>query len=92
MNDFEKRILAEYEQNHHFSVDQEVIESVLASSDKDDREKLMKKEAAVATMLRLLYIALEEYHTNLSQYLMECGVSLPDFDTLLSFSARQKDD
>jgi len=41
-------------------------------------------EMSTASMYRIIYLTLKEYHNSLSQHLSEHGISLPDLDTLVS--------
>ena len=91
MNDFEKRIMAEYIRNHALSLSRESAERAMEFADIADFAQVRDQEMSVATMYRVVYLAVKEYHDALSQHLSAHGIVLPDFDTLVSDIAPQKE-
>lgn len=84
MNDFERKITNEYIKNHATSLIREAEKVAQESMGIADPQLLREHELSISAMHRFVYLAVKEYHNSLSQLLMEHGISLPDFDTLVS--------
>ena len=84
MNEFEKKIMNEYAKNHALALMRETYETAADFADIADFQQVQKQEMSIASMYRVIYLALKEYHNALSQHLSEHGISLPDLDTLVS--------
>lgn len=84
MNDFENKIMNEYAVNHALDLMREVANKTANYSDVADVQQVREHEIAIASMYRVMYLALKEYHNALSRNLSEYGISLPDLDSLVS--------
>lgn len=90
MNDFEKKIMNEYVYNHARILFNEASKTADEFSDIADIQEVREHEMSIASMYRVNYLALKEYHNALSQYLSKHGISLPDLDTLVSDSSENQ--
>ncbi len=88
MNDFENKIMNEYMTNHALSLLRESADLAAKFDDVADPQQLCDHEMALASMYRIMYLSLREYHNSLSHILLEHGISLPDLDTLVSDSSK----
>jgi len=84
MNDFENKIMNEYVKNHALALLREAAKTAANCSDIADVQLVREHEMLIASMYRVMYLSLKEYHNSLSQRLAEHGISLPDLDTLVS--------
>lgn len=91
MNDFEKRIMTEFVEHHSISLMRESAETASEFADVADPALVRDHEMSVATMYRVVYLAVREYHNALSQHLAANGIALPDLDTLISDVAPWKE-
>lgn len=91
MNDFENKIMNEYGTNHALDLMREVANTASKYSDVADVQQVREREMEIASMYRVMYLALKEYHNALSQNLAKHGISLPDLDALVSDSPKNPD-
>ncbi len=84
MNDFENKIMNEYGKNHALSLVREAAKTASDNSDIADVQQVLENEMTIASMYRIMYLALKEYHNSLSRNLAEHGILLPDLDTFVS--------
>ncbi len=88
MNYFENKIMKEYTANHALSLLRESAALAAKFDDVADPQQVRDHEMAIASMYRVMYLSLREYHNALSHILLEHGISLPDLDTLISDSSK----
>lgn len=88
MNDFENKIMKEYTTNHALSLLRESTDLAAKLGDVADPQQVRDHEMEIASMYRIMYLSLKEYHNVLSHILLEHGISLPDLDTLVSDSSK----
>jgi len=83
MNDFERRVTAEYLKcAPELSRNAQSIAEEFG--DIASYPEIFQNEMDAASKLRINYLALKEYHRILSKYLENTGISLPDFETFVS--------
>ena len=83
MNDFERKITSEYIKC--FPELSKNAQSIAEEfSDIASYQEIFNNEMDAAIRLRISYLAVKEYHQILSKYLESTGISLPDFETLVS--------
>lgn len=91
MNDFENKIMNEYSTNHALDLMREAANTASKFSDVADVQQIREHEMEIASMYRVMYLSLKEYHNALSRSLSEHGISLPDLDNLVSDSPKNSD-
>ena len=85
MNDFENKIMNEYVKNHALDLMHKSADTAAKFSDAADVvQQAQEHEMTIASMYRVIYLALKEYHNALSRNLLKRGISLPDLDSLVS--------
>ncbi len=90
MNDFENKIMNEYVKNHALDLMRKSADTVAKSSNVADVQQ-QEHEMAIASMYRVIYLALKEYHNALSRHLLKYKISLPDLDSLVSDLSKNQD-
>lgn len=84
VNDFERKIADEYVMHHAVPLLHETAELSKLMEDVADPAQFLEQQMSIASINRFVYIALRAYHDSLAHNLLERGISLPDFDTLVS--------
>ena len=83
---FEKRVFDEYFRPGPILVKKVVQESIEFAGDSLDPKEVFDIQMPIAAQRRQVTLALREYHKMLSRVLSEAGITLPDFESLISGS------
>lgn len=81
---FEKQVFEEFVKPGPVLVKKVIQQSVEFAGDSMDPKEVFDSQMPIAAQRRQVTLALREYHKALSRALSESGITLPDFESLIS--------